>query len=169
MLQRRHDNKTHFNKDWNSYEIGFGDLNRNFWLGNNRIHSLTVSDQMVLRFDLEDFEGKTAFAEYQNVTVLAVENNFKLFFGEYRGTAGNSLRYHYGMNFATIDRDHNNCSTNYKGGWWYNFCHEVNINGIYFQKGEHLKKSTGISWYDWKNAHESLKTTEMKIRPKTHR
>ena len=39
---------------------------------------------------------------------------------------------HNGMKFSTPDNDNDkwsgNCSTDFKGGWWYNTCHKISIN-----------------------------------------
>ena len=72
------------------------------------------------------------------------------------------------MSFTTKDRDNDknnggNCALGYKGGWWYNSCHYSNLNGLYLN-GKNDPK--GMDWRLWKNAHYSVKTSEMKIRPK---
>ncbi|XP_062621141.1 fibrinogen beta chain-like, partial [Saccostrea cucullata] len=38
------------------------------------------------------------------------------------------------MSFSTLDRDHDrcgwcNCAVDHGGGWWYNGCHDANLNG----------------------------------------
>ena len=85
----------------------------------------------------------------------------------YSGTAGDSLAYHRGMAFTTKDRDNDkygpkNCATEWKGGWWYNACHNSNLNGLYLHGGNDAR---GTAWLKWKNAHYSVKKTDMKIRP----
>ena len=169
LLQRRRDDKVDFYRGWVDYKNGFGDINGNFWLGNDKIHRLTTSQEMMLRFDLEDFKGRKAFAVYQNVTVLGESHGYRLYFGGYTGTLRDSLRLHYGMTFSTKDRDNdktkNNCASVYKGGWWYNHCHNVNINGLYLHNGTYINPK-GISWYNRFNEHYGMKTTEMKVRIK---
>ena len=167
LLQRRRDDKVDFNRGWVDYKNGFGDINGNFWLGNDKIHRLTTSQEMVLRFDLEDLEGRTAHAVYQNVTVLGEKDGYRLYFGGYTGTAPNSLRHHYGMRFRTKDRDGNNCASRFKGGWWYNDCHRVSINGLYLHNQSCIHQ-TGMSWHDWNSNGklDCMKTTEMRIRTK---
>lgn len=60
VIQRRGDYRgprQSFNKDWEEYKYGFGDPDREFWLGNENIYMLTRSDDYELRIQLEDFEG----------------------------------------------------------------------------------------------------------------
>ena len=86
------------------------------------------------------------------------------------GTAGDSLGYHRGMSFSTKDRDNDNwiggkCAVSRTGAWWYNFCQYSNLNGLYLN-GKFDQK--GMCWYHWKNLHDSVKRSEMKIRPKDY-
>ena len=63
VFQKRQDSSVNFFQGWNDYKNGFGDLNGEFWLGLDKIHRLTKA-RNCLRVDLEDTEGKTAYAEY---------------------------------------------------------------------------------------------------------
>ena len=53
-----------FSRTWNDYKDGFGDLDKEFWLGNDNIYELTRSGDMKLRVKLEAHNGTTAWAEY---------------------------------------------------------------------------------------------------------
>ena len=70
------------------------------------------------------------------------------------------------MKFSTYDRDNDqysgNCASYWKGAWWYNSCHDSNLNGRYLKAGDSSGK--GMGWRHWKNSN-SQKKTEMKIRP----
>ena len=60
MIQRRDDYgepRESFNRDWDDYKHGFGDVAKEFWLGNENIFMLTNSEECVLRIELEDFDG----------------------------------------------------------------------------------------------------------------
>uniref|UniRef100_T1J6U3 Fibrinogen C-terminal domain-containing protein n=1 Tax=Strigamia maritima TaxID=126957 RepID=T1J6U3_STRMM len=71
LFQRRDDYKIHENffRKWNDYKIGFGNLDKEFWLGNDRLYILTNQDRVTLRVDLEDFEGNTRYAEYKQFQI----------------------------------------------------------------------------------------------------
>jgi len=64
----RRDRPLNFSRSWADYRAGFGDLEGEFWLGNDLIHSLTFYDDddggAELRIELEDFEGVRAVAKY---------------------------------------------------------------------------------------------------------
>ena len=71
--------------------------------------------------------------------------------------------------FSTRDRDNDkysrNCALTFIGAWWYNACHESNLNG-YYHAGRHDEKfASGVNWRSWKGHYYSLKKTEMKFRP----
>ena len=53
-----------FTRTWDEYKNGFGDYDKEFWLGNELIHQLTKSGDMRLRLEFEDWDGNTAWAEY---------------------------------------------------------------------------------------------------------
>ena len=57
---------TNFSLGWSSYKSGFGSLHGEFWLGNDAISELTSKRDMVLRVELEDFDGVKAVAEYDH-------------------------------------------------------------------------------------------------------
>lgn len=66
MIQRRQDGKVNFNRMWNEYKNGFGDLHTEFWLGNDHIHDLSNQGAYSLRIDLEDWNGKHKHAYYES-------------------------------------------------------------------------------------------------------
>ena len=75
---------------------------------------------------------------------------------------------HNGFAFTTKDKDNDinapgNCAELYKGAWWYQKCHQSNLNGDYL-RGHHGSYADGVNWYKWKGLYYSLKMTEMKIR-----
>ena len=168
VIQRRADGSVDFYRKWNDYKLGFGNLKIEFWLGNDKIHRLTKRKNMMIRFDLEDFNGKKVYAEYKLFYIDGEKDNYRLHVKSYSGTAGDSFTGHNGMQFTTKDRDHDiwtgNCATAYSGAWLYRACHASNLNGRYL-KGPHKSSAIGVNWYHFKGHRYSLKKTEMKIRP----
>ena len=73
------------------------------------------------------------------------------------------------MEFSTKDQDNDNyspfnCAEKFEGAWWYNDCHDSNLNGRYL-KGNHTSFANGVNWKQWKDYHYSLKRAEMKLKP----
>ena len=68
VIQRRGEFGTepreNFTRSWDEYKQGFGDLEQEFWWGNDKISRLTRERQMVLKVVLEAHDGRVAFAEY---------------------------------------------------------------------------------------------------------
>ena len=85
MFQKRLNGSVDFNRSWNDYKHGFGDLKSEFWLGLDKIHRLTSDNKSMLRVDLEDFEGNTAYAEYNLFGVMSEKDKYKLILGSYSG------------------------------------------------------------------------------------
>ena len=59
-----------FFRNWTAYKVGFGDSNREFWLGNEKIHKLTSSGNTELRVELEAHDGRKAWAEYNSFSFV---------------------------------------------------------------------------------------------------
>ena len=60
----------------------------------NFLHRLTDANDVMLRVDLEDFEGNITYAEYKTFKVADEADRYRLTLGEYNGTAGDSFMYH---------------------------------------------------------------------------
>ena len=85
--------------------------------------------------------------------------------------AGDSLTYHSGLPFSTMDRDLDthfqgkSCSGIHGGGgWWYRSCMISNLNGMYVTGG--VEDIRGVVWFTWKRNYESLQTITMRLRAK---
>ena len=134
VFQRRVNGNTDFYRPWNDYKNGFGDLNNNFWLGNDKINLLSQGGkELKILMYLNNVEY---FAKYQNFTVADANDNYRLSFTGFSGNNGDGLATHNGAQFSTFDDDNDNisgtnCASSYRGGWWYNRCHNSNLNGVY--------------------------------------
>ncbi|XP_053551918.1 ficolin-1-like [Bombina bombina] len=169
VFQRRWDGSVDFFRDWKAYKIGFGSRLNEFWLGNDNIHMITSSGTWELRIDLQAFDGTQHLAKYASFKILGEDEKYKLLLGDFTGgNAGDSFEHHKNTVFSTKDQDNDNnggdCADLFKGGWWYNSCHNANLNGLYLQ-GQHSSTAVGINWYHGKGHNYSYKQSEMKIRP----
>ncbi|XP_028272322.1 fibrinogen-like protein 1 [Parambassis ranga] len=181
VFQRRINGSETFNRSWSEYKDGFGNMEAEFWLGNDNLHYITAQENYTLRIYLEDFDGNQRYAEYKNFKVADEKDYYHLTFGAYVGTAGDALSGNYqvrvsewashqGIKFSTYDQDNDNyngnCAQEDKGGWWFNKCHSAHLNGLYYPSG-HYSAATddGIVWYPWRGWWYSLKTSILKLRP----
>ena len=159
VFHKRFDGFVGFYRGWDEYKNGFGDVNGEYWLGNEKIHQLTEIPSQ-LRVEIKTQSSGNKYAKYSNFTVTNEASNYTLFVGFYSGTATDKLTYHNGMAFTTKDRDNDkkgsnqNCAVTYKGAWWYNNCYYSSLNSNY-----------GDSDYYWHWG--PLLGSEMKLKPKS--
>jgi len=78
---------------------------------------------------------------------------------------GDSLTYHLGQNFSTMDQDNDlaasySCAVRFSGAWWYKWCYESNLNGRRLRAYDR----EGVMWNSWTSSYP-LGFAEMKIRP----
>ncbi|GIX80558.1 techylectin-5A [Caerostris darwini] len=164
VIQRRgnYPNPQRFDLAWDHYKNGFGDITKDFWLGNDNIYALSNQGPCEIRFDLEDAKRSRRFAIYKKFHIDNEASKYTLHIGGYSGNAGNSMRFHDGKRFATLDNDHLQLAEGLRGAWWmfqWPFSH---LNGLYIP-GVHDKRS--IHWYEWRK-NEGLASVEIKIRLK---
>jgi len=84
VIQKRQDGSVDFYRGWDDYKRGFGNLNGEFWLGLSKIHRLTKQRNR-LQVDLEETNGKSAYAEYSFFGVGNEGSKYKLSLGTYSG------------------------------------------------------------------------------------
>lgn len=172
VVQRRTNStvREDFYRTWSEYQLGFGNINTEFWLGLDHLHALTSTDLQELRIDLIDWEGGHRYAKYGFFKVADPGTKYRLNVGRYSGDAGDGLGEggHPGSKFSTHDSDNDsdgtNCAQRFRGAWWYNACHVSNLNG-YQYVGNHPSFADGIDWRPWRGYHYSLRHTTMMIRP----
>uniref|UniRef100_A0A669D9X0 Fibrinogen-like 2a n=1 Tax=Oreochromis niloticus TaxID=8128 RepID=A0A669D9X0_ORENI len=186
VIQQRLNGSVSFNRTWAEYKKGFGNLRGEFWLGNDHIHLLTKAKDMILRIELEDFEGVREYAKYDQFYVANEYLRYRLSVSGYSGTAGNALSFNKHFNhdqkfFSTPDRDNDmypsgNCGGYYSSGWWFDACMSANLNGKYYHK-RYKGVRNGIFWGTWHNMstefyptnyRQAFKTVKMMIRPKNY-
>ncbi|XP_071795636.1 ficolin-3-like [Asterias amurensis] len=167
VIQRRQDGTVDFFRTWADYQSGFGDLQNEFWLGNDILRDLTGSGQWELRVDMEDWQSDTSWASYGEFAVTG--DNYAVQVGSYdaQSTAGDSMTFHNGLSFATKDREngeHNApCAKDFEGAWWFKDCFRAHLNGKYYPQQD-VPFSHGIQWAIKNGFEFSLQKCSMKIR-----
>lgn len=170
VIQRRGDGSVNFFRNWETYKQGFGNIDNEYFLGLENIYWLTNQGNYKLLVTLEDWSGRKVFAEYASFRVENEADFYKLRIGRYHGNAGDSLTWHNGKQFTTLDRDHDtytgNCAHYQKGGWWYNSCAHSNLNGVWYRGGHYRSRyQDGVYWAEFRGGAYSLKKVVMMVRP----
>ncbi|KAI1882362.1 hypothetical protein AGOR_G00249900 [Albula goreensis] len=170
VIQRRQDGSVNFFRNWETYKQGFGNIDGEYWLGLENLYWLTNQGTYKLLVTMEDWSGRKVFAEYASFRIEAEADFYKLRVGRYHGNAGDSLTWHNGKQFTTLDRDHDvytgNCAHYQKGGWWYNACAHSNLNGVWYRGGHYRSRyQDGVYWAEFRGGAYSLKKVTMMIRP----
>ena len=170
VIQRRVPGGTeNFERDWEDYEDGFGDLEGEFWYGMKNIHCLTHREDVELRIELKDEAGNTKNWTYPTFQVAGTAHNYRLTIAGGTGTSGgDAMDYSNGQQFTTRDNDNDgrsgNCAVLFQGAWWYNDCYHANLNGPHI--------GSGYNQLVWINPSDTsdyayYPSVEMKVRPKS--
>ncbi|XP_042370644.1 uncharacterized protein LOC121964505 [Plectropomus leopardus] len=77
VFQRRIDGSLNFYRPWSQYRTGFGNAAGEYWLGLEVLHHLTIRANELL-VQMEDFDGKEAFARYSSFSVGAESDGYRL-------------------------------------------------------------------------------------------
>ncbi|XP_027767093.1 fibrinogen-like protein 1-like protein, partial [Empidonax traillii] len=139
VIQRnRQDTDVTWNESWSTYKNGFGNLQGDFWLGNENIYWIAKQRAYQVRFIIQDGSDKKLFADYNMFRLDDESQGYKLRLGAHSGTADDAMALlsttivHDNMKFSTKDRDQDisnvNCASNAGGGWWYSACYSALLN-----------------------------------------
>ncbi|XP_076088920.1 angiopoietin-related protein 7-like [Mytilus galloprovincialis] len=167
VFVNRMDGSESFDRKWKEYEIGFGNLKKEFWLGNMNLHRLTSRVNTEMRVDMKNFKGEKRYAKYSMFKVGNTASKYKLTVKGFTGNAGDAMKYHNGLAFSTKDSDndrisHGNCAQS--SGWWFSGCDLVCFTLYHRRNGK--KGEQLIKWETWKDSMYSLETASMMIRSK---
>ncbi|XP_037080730.1 fibrinogen C domain-containing protein 1-like [Pollicipes pollicipes] len=158
-------------RGWEAYKWGFGQLDGNFWWGNERLWAATalLDRRYELRVDLRDADGGTRHALYRRFAVSSEPDGYRLTVADYSGDAGDALGRLSGRRFWAGGRGRGGrpggrpggCAEEAAAGWWRAEC-AGSGDEAHDEKGAVSKRSDGGVWTAWTDA--SLKSVEMKIR-----
>uniref|UniRef100_A0A8D0HFJ2 Angiopoietin-related protein 3 n=1 Tax=Sphenodon punctatus TaxID=8508 RepID=A0A8D0HFJ2_SPHPU len=171
VIQNRADGSLDFNQTWESYVNGFGDLNGEFWLGLEKIHTIAGQADYILRIELEDWRHNKRYIEYA-FTLGSSDTDYALSLSEISGNIPNALPEQTEMKFST--RDHNtttkrnaSCPETHSGGWWQKGCEETNLNARYTtpRSRGRSERRRGLYWKPRIGRFYLLRSTKLMIRP----
>ena len=118
---------------------------------------------MELRIDMvrdsDDFEFHWT---YQTFRVAGALDEYRFTIGGEDGShGGDRMNYHNNQQFSTYDSvTPSRCAVSFRGGWWYNSCHDSNLNGLHTVSAG-ISGGAGIRW-----SSTDLSSVEMKVRVK---
>lgn len=183
VIQRRVDESVSFEgKNWQQYKTGFGNYSGNYWMGLEKIHTITSLGTYDLFIGFKD-GGLSMFlkrAYYKGFSVASEADNYRMTYTEFdagMSNASNGLSMHRDKFFTTFDNDNDGVSVNcaehsdiFYGGWWFGAdptnddiigqCYQSNLNGKYYADGG---GDDGIKWVEL-SSFTSLTATIMAIR-----
>ena len=87
VLMRRGISKIDFKRKSNDFQQGFGNVSKDYWLGNDRIHSLTdvAGSHQLLRISANT--ETHIYSQYDNFVMTAKSDDYTLSFDKHNGTS----------------------------------------------------------------------------------
>ncbi|XP_043984253.1 angiopoietin-related protein 3 [Gambusia affinis] len=174
VIQQRVDSTVDFDQTWEMYQKGFGNLEKDFWLGLKKIHTISQLGSYILRIDVEDWKEEKHWAEY-SFSLEGPSKDYTLHVSHFAGDLPDVMTNLTGSRFSTKDKNNDSgcssdCTTrNCTGGWWQSACSETNLNGKYFSlrtKGRSVRRK-GIQWRPGTGPSYSLKMSKISLRALT--
>ena len=115
-----------FNKSFTEYEDGFGDPEKEYWLGLKTLSELTASGSKMLRITMQAPNGQSGVVFYGTFGVKNADENYKLNVNQIEktySTVSDDLVKNRGKPFSTFDKDDDgnpdeNCASQHGGGFW---------------------------------------------------
>ena len=168
VFLNREDGSVDFNRGWADYKAGFGDMGGEFWLGLDKLHTITYNTNLSLHVNIEDWSGNWYWAEYSQFSVGPESDGYCLYLSGYNesSTTGDSMGSLDGMMFTTYDADNDvesayNCADAFPGGMWYKDCSPAHPTGNYVAGG--VIDPDGITWHHVFNSNYAFKTLRFHV------
>ncbi|XP_046554900.1 techylectin-5B-like [Haliotis rubra] len=148
------DGSTNFNRSWQEYKDGFGDLTKDFWLGNDKIAYIANGRSQLLVFRTTDNSStakrqriyKSFNLSQDGLYTMTYERSWASNIPEFAG--GDCLAELKGQPFSTFDRDNDdsplNCAQEHQSGFWFKSCTPCNPNGVWSETPDKMR--AGVPW-----------------------
>ncbi|KAK7085787.1 hypothetical protein SK128_015343, partial [Halocaridina rubra] len=85
------------------YVNGTGQITEEFWMGLRPLYRLMKGEPHIMQVELENLAEETRWALYMDFRLTPIENNSRMFLGDYYGTAGNGTRDAIGIELLTSE------------------------------------------------------------------
>ena len=146
-----------FNRTWNDYKNGFGDVSGEFWLGLEKLYRITNQPYVKysIRLDMKLTSGASYYYECNNFYIADEKELYKIV--SIGTPTAKTARYFLiaGQRFATRDKDVNlKCGANFNGFWYHS------TKCTTYAYAPFNKKPPA-----WSRISGSVEYTEIKIRP----
>ena len=175
VMQKRFDGSVDFYRTWNEYKNGFGDVNGEYWLGNENIYQYTNTYPTEMITKVAAFNGDQAATKIQSFKLtdkasryIFVKGTCEVLKGGELGITCGAWDDGNGQKFSAFDEDNDfspvHCAKSFGGGWWFNSCFHINLNGNYSNKELLNERATGIHWKQLRSIWNSLRQTKMLLR-----
>ena len=185
VIQRRNASMgwVNFARKFTEYELGFGDLEGEFWLGLKNMYELTNQGGVELKLKVWNATNSSINWSYPYFRVLDRGQSYQMTTNRDRGS-GNGTYSAFGnhgsaFSFSTYDNQAGqSCPYLIQSGWWcynryinrYN-CDYANLNGLHRPSGipgtDPVRER--LVWRTASNTYEIFTHSEMKIRPQSCR
>ena len=166
-MQNKLSNSAYFNQSWSNFKNGFSDLNGNYWLGNEAIHSKTSSATCELYVIMTFLSnGAAQYVKYKPFSINTEAMNYALVSLTFAGgnVSSDALNGRAGKTFSTFDKDNdadtaNNCAALCGGGWWYGSGANIAVNSA---KCSYTNIMAANNLFQWNiNSQEYLTKSQM--------
>ena len=97
-----------FNRKWDEYETGFGDLQGEFWYGLRGLSCLTEYGNWEMRLDFQKTDTTQSYLHYTKFKVGSVHQNYPLTLTGFTLKSGDLMSSANGRKFSAPDADNNN-------------------------------------------------------------
>ncbi|ESO87383.1 hypothetical protein LOTGIDRAFT_166531 [Lottia gigantea] len=131
-------NEVDFNRNWQDYETGFGEVHGEYWLGLKHFKDINDNNPS-LQLKLYFQRWRLFFYSFN---LSNDTDGYRFHFDSYINFNKNptnmslmsGVKSMSGQPFSTFDRDYfiHGCPNRFKGGWWYlddSVCSKANLNG----------------------------------------
>uniref|UniRef100_A0A0K8U109 Tenascin-N n=2 Tax=Bactrocera latifrons TaxID=174628 RepID=A0A0K8U109_BACLA len=143
LIQRRINDKLSFNRNWQEYKNGFGDLTGSFFIGLERLHKLLLGTNSLLWIQLGTATNDSPYRIYTNFLIANETEQYRLVSLDIENLRDDLVNAK-DWRFQTFDAG-NECAKTMQSGWWYNETKEQNV----CSSGNLHTKLGNVIWNNW--------------------